>query len=207
VVSPPVSNTPSDLSQYNLTNSELGLAPDLRPTKQQTTPLEDLLAAMFPEAAANYALDQTDPFANPRPTGGKPSLLNTILGNLQTSSPAQVAQTQNYGIPAAVSSVPGAPAFLSGAVNNLQSGFVAPTVPGAGANPLNSLAGVSAIAAEQRIQQAEQAKAKADAQATWFKSQQKLQKAAKQREIQRQGFGFSPSGVSTIGGWTSPKFY
>ena len=202
VITPPqqtAASTP-DLASYRLSESDFGTGGEYPTVQPQPTPLESLLAALFPDAAMGGA------------EGDSP--INTILGNLNarrtasTAAPTSGSISVFTGPPAANVSIPGAPAAITNAIGNLQSGFVAPTVPGPNTNPLDSLGGVSAIAAEQRIQQAEQAKAKADASAKWAKSQQKLQQdAAKRQQIQRQKFGFTPSGVSSPGGWTSPSFY
>lgn len=205
---PPPLGGPSDLSKYNLTEAELGLPPDLRKSKTQTTPLEQLLAQMFPDAAESFQeRPETDPLADPR--AGQPynSLLGTILGNLGTqpgggAAPQPVPVPNNF----AALNIPGAPPFLAGATNNLQSGWMAPQVPLAGGNPLVTLGGVASLAAEQRAQQAEQMKAQKQAETDYFKQQQQQQKAksmAAQR--QRQRFG---SVNATTSGWSSnPVLY
>src|SRR4029078_13030748 len=73
-------STPN-LNQYNLTPKELGVTPNLRVATPQTTPLEQLLAQMFPDAAADYNPQEIDPLADPRAQNPKASLLGTILGN------------------------------------------------------------------------------------------------------------------------------
>lgn len=209
VVAPPPTPAPtgpSDLSKYNLTEAELGLPPDLRKSKTQTTPLEQLLAQMFPDAAESFQeRPETDPLADPR--AGQPynSLLGTILGNLGTQpgvAQQPVPVPNNFAAP----NIPGAPPFLAGATQNLQSGWMAPQVPLAGGNPLVTLGGVASLAAEQRAQQAEQMKAQKQAETDYFKQQQQQQKAksmAAQR--QRQRFG---SVNATTSGWSSnPLLY
>lgn len=200
----------SDLSKYNLTPKELGMQPNLRVATPQATPLEQLLAQMFPDAAADYNPQEVDPLADPRAQNPKASLLGTILGNLgsQPSSvgytpPVQVNPASQFVAP----SIPGAPTFLPGAVAGLQTGYGAPTVPVTGANPLNSLAAVSALAAEQRLQQAEQVKAQKEAETMYFQQQQQKQNAQKMvAQRQRQRFGFTPSGANS--GWSSsPSFF
>lgn len=196
----------SDISKFNLTPAELGTAaPDFRRVGPQATPLESLLAAMFPDAAADFN-PQGDPMADPRNRGEAPSLLNTILGNLAVQPSAATVAAPVVAPSAFVApTIPGAPAFLAPAVANL-GGFGGVAVPAPSANPLNSLAAVSAVAAEQRIQAAEQEKARKQAETDYFQMQQEQQKAktmAAQR--QRQRLGFAPS--ATNSGWASPPTF
>lgn len=198
----------SNLSKYNLTPKELGVQPNLRVATPQTTPLEQLLAQMFPDAAANYDPTALDPYADPRAQSAAPSLFSTILGNLGTSpgttgaAPQPVAVPNNFTAP----SIPGAPSFLAGATANLQNGWTAPQVPVAGTNPLVALGGLASLAAEQRAQQAEQMKAQKQAEADYFQQQQQKQQAQKMvAQRQRQRFG---SVNATTSGWASnPVLY
>lgn len=204
----------NDISKYNLTQEELGVTPDLRRTAPQSTPLEALLAAMFPDAAADYNPTAVDPLADPRNPGPAPSLLNTILGNL-SQQPSSGSTGYYQGTPTAPTapfvapSIPGAPAFLGPAIANLSGfgGYSGVPIPAPGANPLNSLAAVSAIAAEQRIQAAEMEKARKEAETAFFQQQQQKQKAQSMvAQRQRQRLGFAPSGANS--GWFSnPTFY
>lgn len=208
-VAPPPGGTTgtSDLSQYNLTPEEFGIVPNLRVTKPQTTPLEQLLAQMFPDAAADYNPQEIDPFADPRAKGPQASLLGTILGNLGAQpTAAPPPQYLQAPLPGAVPNIPGAPPFLQGAMANLQNGYVAPPVPVAGGNSMLTLAGVSAIAAEQRKQQADMLAAQKQAETDYFQQQQQKQKAqAMVAQRQRQRFGAVSAGTS---GWsTSPLLY
>lgn len=205
---PVVQPGPSDISKYNLTPSELaGGVPNARRSGPQATPLESLLAAMFPDAAAEFN-PAGDPMANPRSPGQVPSLFNTILGNLDQEASVSPGYYQSQPPASFVApSIPGAPAFLGQAVANLGGfSFGAPAVPVPGANPLNSLAAVSALAAEQRIQAAEQEKARKEAETAYFQQQQEKQKAQSMvAQRQRQRFG---SVNATTSGWSSnPTFF
>lgn len=200
-------NTPAaDLTQYNLTQQELGSVPDPRRSAPQTTPLEQLLTQMFPDAATDFDPNFVDPLADPRNPGAPPSLFNTILGNLGAQPSAPAAYTPpTFGAPVGVgnqiaATIPGAPSFLGGAINqvNAAGAYTPPTV--GGANALN-IAGIAALAAEQRAQQNQMAQEQAAADAAFFQQQQankKAQQMAAQR--QRQRFG----GVNAItSGWSS----
>jgi hypothetical protein len=207
-VAPVQPSSTSDLSKYNLTPKELGIQPNLRVATPAATPLEQLLAQMFPDAAADFNPQEIDPLADPRAQNPKASLLGTILGNLAAQQPsAQPAPVSfQFSAPAGVPQIPGAPAFLPGTTANLMSNFSAPVVPAAGANPLNSLAAISAVAAEQRAQQAEQAKAQKEAETAYFQQQQQKQKAQSMvAQRQRQRFG---AVNGTTSGWaTNPVLF
>lgn len=200
----------SDLSKYNLTPKELGVTPNLRVATPQQTPLEQLLAQMFPDAAANYDPTALDPYADPRAQSNTPSLFSTILGNLGTQPSSSGSNPQVQTNPAsqvAAPSIPGAPPFLAGATANLQNGWTAaPQAPVAGTNPLVALGGLASLAAEQRAQQAEQMKAQKQAETDYFQQQQQKQQAQKMvAQRQRQRFG---SVNATTSGWASnPVLY
>lgn len=196
----------SDLSQYNLTQQELGSVPNPRRSAPQTTPLEQLLTQMFPDAAADFDPNFVDPLADPRNPGAPPSLFNTILGNLGTQPSAPATYTPpTFGAPVGIgnqvaATIPGAPAFLGGAINqvNAAGAYAPPAVGGAGA--LN-IAGIAALAAEQRAQQNQLAQEQAAANDAFFQQQQAQQRAQRMAaQRQRQRFG----GVNTTtSGWAS----
>lgn len=211
-VTPTAPTNTADLSQYNLTQQELGAVPNLRRSVPQTTPLEQLLSSIFPDAAANFDPTFVDPMADPRQPGATPSLFNTILGNLgaQPSSPAVFTPPTFGTVPAPMgtgnqiaATIPGAPPFLAGAIDRVNaSGAFAPQAAGtmSGAGALN-LAGIAALAAEQRAQANQMAQEKAAADAAYFQQQQAKQKAQRlAAQRQRQRFG----GVNAItSGWAS----
>lgn len=199
-----VATTPSNLARYDLTPQELGMsagrnAGGSRGAFTTPTPIESLLAAIFPGSA--FGADPAPPNPNTQaPQGG--AMLRAILGDIGLGATGAPSAGVGFAAPAmAAPSIPGAPAFLPGAISNVQSAGM-PIPGGGGANIGNALAGVSAIAAEQRIQQAEMQQAQAQAQADWFKSQQKIQQdAAKRQQMQRQK-------RSSASGWSStPTFY
>lgn len=195
----------TDLSQYNLTQQELGSVPNLRRSVAPTTPLEQLLTQMFPDAAANFDPNFEDPMADPRNRDTSSSLFNTILGSLgaQPSAPATYTPP-TFGAPVGIgnqvaATIPGAPAFLGGAINNLMAG---PTMAVNGANAAGlNMAGIAALAAEQRAQQNQLAQEQAAADAAFFQQQQTQQQAQRlAAQRQRQRFG----GVNAItSGWSS----
>lgn len=194
-----------NLGQYDLNDSELGAIPNPRLAPRQTNGLESLLAAIFPDAAASGAL--TNPQADARTGGQAPSLLNTILGNLG-QQPQATTGGPSFNGPASVggngaaiaATIPGAPGFLGGAINNVQggmSGFVPAPVVSPAASLGNTLAGVAAISAEQRIQQ-QQAEAKRQAEALAFYEQTRQRQAAADEAARMQRLR------GGAGGWNAP---
>lgn len=153
------SASPTDA--YNLTPSELGTpGPDPRLSATPTTPLEQLLRTIYPDAPMSTA----DPMADPRNPGASPSGFADVLAYINSQSgsgsgyipaPALFAPA---GVPSAganiASTIPGAPGWLGPQINTLSSGgggFVQAPSSGGGMN----LAGLAAISAEQRVQQAQ----------------------------------------------------
>lgn len=201
------SSSGGNLSQYDLTAADYGVGgPDPRAAKPNQTPLESLLASIYPTLAAGAP---ADPLADPRaPTSN--STLNNVLSGLaqQGSGAGWVSGGPSLSGPQAgpsfganlAATIPGAPPFLAGAINGVQQFnpyAQRPTAPqvaaGGGFDPL---IGLSAISAEQRIQAAQMAKDKAAAQAKWFKSQaDQEQMRADQANMSRLK-GFSSSGWS-----------
>jgi hypothetical protein len=200
----------SNLSQYDLKDSDYGgLGPDPRAPKPKQTPLESLLASIYPDLAAGAP---ADPFADPRvPTsnstfqnvlsglGQRGSANGFVPGGPSLSGPAPVGPSAGANLAA---TIPGAPPFLAGAINGVQQFnpyAQRPAAPvGGGGGGFDPLIGLSAISAEQRIQAAELAKNKAAAQAKWFKSQaDQEQMLAEQANMSRlkgfSGSGFTPA--------------
>lgn len=209
-----------NLDQYNLTPSELGGrggsgALDPRRAVTPTTGLESLLAAIFPDAAAGGAA--SNPFADPRNPGAAPSLLNTILGNLGTAPAAGTGGSSfagpSFAGPGAgiANTIPGAPPFLGGAIDRVQgagsgfSGFVAPPVVQGGG--FNSLAGIAAISAEQRIQQQQMEQARAAEAARYYervRAQQAVTDEAARLQRLRggvSGWGATPPNMTETQAW------
>lgn len=203
----------SDLSQYRLSEEELGTPPDLRRVAPNTTPLEQLLASIFPDAAANYDPTAVDPMADPRNPGQAQSLFNTILGNLGTQPVAPMTFAQpTFGAPAPMmsgqgnqiaSTIPGAPSFLGGAIDRVNTAgpYMQPMGGATGGAAALNAAGIAALAAEQRAQANQMAQEQAAADAAFFQQQQARQKAQRMTaQRQRQRFG----GVNALtSGWSS----
>lgn len=209
----PLANPPTNLSQYNLTNAELGIGTgrgrnDMgggRGTFATPTPLESLLASIFPDAAMGSDPSPMNPNTNAPQSG---ALFRTILGNLgadmgagPTSLPAPViAGPAGVGSQLAAT-IPGAPPFLGSAIDRVTTAgsAAAPTVAG-GVGGLNAM-GIAALAAEQRAQANQLAQEQAAANAAYFEQQQAQQRAqrfAEQRRRQRFG------GVNALtSGWSS----
>lgn len=203
-------NTPTtDLSKYNLTDAELGLGGRGRNTMgggrgtvTTPTPLESLLASIFPDMALGQDPSPTNPNTN-APQGG--ALFRTVLGNLglDTAAPAApapvIAGPTGFGNQIA-STIPGAPAFLGTAINNVTTAGIPTAAPAGGAGALN-LAGLAALAAEQRAQQNQLAQEQAAANDAYFQQQQAQQRAQRMvAQRQRQRFG-APNAITS--GWAS----
>lgn len=193
----------SDLSRYDLKDSDFG-GGGSRTSTYTPTPLESLLSSMFPEAAADFDPTQT---ATGRTSGPAPSLLDTILGNLGSVGGGasgyglSPVYQPSYGAQLSAT-IPGAPPFLANAINRVSgTGFGVPS-GGPVRGGFGDLGGLAAISAEQRIQKAELDRARAESEANYLKSQQKIQQdAAKRQQIQRQK-------LSPVSGWaTNPTFY
>lgn len=202
----------SNLSQYDLTAADYGrgVGPNPRTASNKQTPLESLLASIYPDLAAGAP---TDPFADPRAPTSNSTFQNILAGLGQRGSGAGagwVSGGPSFSGPQAgpsfganlAATIPGAPPFLAGAINGVNAANpyaqrqAAPMVASGGG--FDPLIGLSAISAEQRIQAAQMAKDKAAAQAKWFKSQaDQEQMRADQANMSRLK-GFSNSG------WTGP---
>lgn len=169
-----------------------------RGTFTQPTPLEALLASVFPDAAVG-----SDP--NPiNPNSGAPqqsALFRTILGNLGASGVGGVAApapVQTFApTPGAqiASTIPGAPPFLAGAINQVNTAGV--PVSAAQSRPAFDAAGLAALAAEQRAQANQAAQEKLALETQLFQQQQAQKKAAAltaQRQRQRFGVNAITSG-------------
>lgn len=200
-----------NLSQYDLTADELGggLGPNPRSAGPPQTPLETLLASIYPDAAAagGAAVDPRNP--------NQPSVFNNVLANMaaeiQGGGPNISGFVPGPMVPGGTgaqiaSTIPGAPPFLAGAINNLGGGGFAPggMVAAPVARPaFDPLVGISAISAEQRIQAADLARQKAERQASWEAQMLAQQRAQQQRnQILRQQAGPSVS----VSGWQAPTF-
>lgn len=200
----PATATGGDASQYDLTEDELagGPIPNLRAPTEPQTPLEQLLRTIYPDAPAASAANPMDP------RGGAAS--NSFSNALAYLTQQQQAPGQQSGyVPSPMmaapsgngaqiaSTIPGAPSFLGGAINQLGSyGYAPPQVVAPAPNVGNTLSGLAAISAEQRLQKAQldaQNKARDD---EYFRKQAADQAAAaKQANIDR-----------LRGGWSSPTF-
>jgi len=192
-------------------DSSDSLGPDPRVAQKPRTPLESLLAAIYPEAATPPA---PDPFADPRAVTPQTSVIDTILGNLGANrgagsgyvsgpafnGPAYSASPATSNGAAIASTIPGAPPFLAPAIDNVQAfnPFAqAPARPVAtGGGGFDPLVGISAIAAEQRIQKAQLDAAKAKAQADYHASQVKQEKMRSEATNLNRLKGFGASGWS-----------
>lgn len=176
----------------------------------QPTPLEALLASVFPDAVSGSDPNPLNPNTAAPQQG---ALFRTILGNLGASgssapAPAPIAFAQGpfFGGPSTgaqiASTIPGAPSFLAGAINQVNTaGMPAPVMPAA---PAIDAAGLAALAAEQRAQANQMAQEKAAMEAAWFQQQQQQQRAqAMTAQRQRQRFGGVSGVTSGLGGVTS----
>lgn len=195
-------------SAYNLSDSDFGgLGPNPRTVVKPQTALESLLSAIYPDAAASGGGVTGDP-RNPQ----QPSVINNVLANLSATPGPQSGYVPAPALIGAApagaqiaSTIPGAPPFLAGAINNVNTagGFGFAGAPVAAARPAVDLASIAAISAEQRIQEAARLKAEADRQAQYFaqlQAQQRAQQQADQIARQKAGVAFSQSG------WQSPTF-
>lgn len=219
----------ANLNQYDLTAQELGGGGasggrggggTSRGTFTTPTPLEALLASIFPDAATG-----SDP-APLNPNTAAPqqgALFRTILGNLGAdgfgggagAAPAPVYIGPSFGGPSGAgaqiaATIPGAPAFLGGAIDRVNAGgsymYAPPVVAGGGgAGGLNA-AGIAALAAEQRMQANQLAQETAAANAAYFEQQQANKRAqAMTEQRRRQRFGAPNTGNS---GWaTNPILF
>lgn len=201
------SSSPTDA--YNLTPEELGNAgPDPRTPSKPTTPLEQLLRTIYPDAPMSTA----DPLADPRNPGAGPSGFADVLAYINSQSgsgsgyvPAPAMSAPPAGVPSAganiASTIPGAPSWLGPQINSLSGGgggFVqAPPSGGGGMN----LAGLAAISAEQRVQQAQLDAALAKQQADYFAQQNaERELAARKAQLERQRGSIAGSG------WNQPIY-
>ena len=210
----------SNLERYNLTDEELGrgggggrgAGGGGRGSFTTPTPLESLLASIFPDATFG-----SDP-APPNPNTAAPqanALFRTILGNLGAeglggggTAATPVYSGPSFGVPAGAgaqiaATIPGAPAFLGGAIDrvNASGSYIPPAVGSSGVGGGLNAAGIAALAAEQRIQANQLAQEQAEANAAYFQQQQEMQRAkALAAQRQRQRFG-APNAITS--GWAS----
>lgn len=146
---------------FRLSSSDLGGA---EPRKRDLTPLESLLSAIYPNAVGD---------------DGEP-VINNILASIgeENRRSGFVAAPPTIAPSAAVAAFPGAPAFLSGA------GATAAPAPAKAAQVVfDPLVGISAISAEQRVQQAQKDKERKAKVSAWVANrdaQQKIQSRADQ---------------------------
>lgn len=222
--------TSDNLKRYDLTDKELGGGGSSRGgggggggrggggtsrgTFTTPTPLEALLASIFPDAAMG-----SDP-APLNPNTAAPqqgALFRTILGNLGASglggggvAPAPMYVGPSFGSPAGTgaqiaATIPGAPAFLGQAIDRVNAAGPVYAPPSPGGGGFNA-AGIAALAAEQRMQANQLAQEQAAANAAYFAQQQANQRAkAMEEQRRRQRFGAPNAGNS---GWaTNPILF
>lgn len=190
---------PSPTDKYNLTPSELGTpGPDPRISATPTTPLEQLLRTIYPDAPVSAGAD-------PRSAGASNGFADVLAYiNSQSGSGSGYVPAPVMNAPASgpsgganiASGIPGAPSWLAPQIDALNRPYIPPAPAPSGGGGMN-LAGLAAISAEQRVQQAlldAEEKRKRDA----FLAQQAAAAEAKRIAANRAGAG----GISS--GWQSP---